>query len=456
MGLPEGWVETDLNSITDWGAGGTPSRKNKDYYGGDIPWVKTGDLGGRHLTQVSEFITSEGLKNSSAKVFPKGSVAIAMYGATIGKTSIFEMDAATNQACAVATPQIGVYRDFLYFLLKNEKERFISKGKGGAQPNISQTIIKAHRIAIPPLNEQIRIVNKLDSSLAKVEIAQNRLGKIPVLLERFRQSVLAAATSGELTREWRGEAVGYIRTQYLTWNVENLPSSWSLKLLPEVGNSRLGKMLDKNKNEGFPTKYLANIHVRWGEVIFNGLKEIKVSETEKKELSIKDGDLLLCEGGVPGRGAVWRYGKKDMVFQKAIHRVRFDDSVISEYALFCIEDDFNQNRLSTLYTGTTIKHLTGKALKKYPLRLPPLEEQTEIVRRVESLFAQADKVETQYKAAKTRLDKLTQSILAKAFRGELVPQDPNDEPASELLKRIQAEREQQPKTKPKRTRKVAQ
>lgn len=213
--------------------------------------------------------------------------------------------------------------------------------------------------------------------------------------------------------------------------------------MPEVSEARLGKMLDKNKNQGIPTQYLGNINVRWRAFDLNNLKEILVSEKEKEGLNIQDGDLLLCEGGEPGRGAIWREGKCDFTFQKALHRIRFSKCLLPEFALFCIENDFLQNRLSLLYTGTTIKHLTGKALNKYPILVPPIQEQKEIVRRVESLFALADAVEKQYLAAKQRLDRLSQSLLAKAFRGELVPQDPNDEPAAELLKRIQAERQAQ-------------
>lgn len=436
-GLPLNWAVVPLSEIALWSSGGTPSRSNPSYYGGTIPWIKTGDLGERYLKKVEEYITEDALKNSSAKLFPANAVAMAMYGATIGKTSILTFEAATNQACAVAVPNGATTAEFLYYLLLNEKEKFISKGKGGAQPNISQSIIKEHLVVLPPLNEQKRIADKLDSILAKVNKAQERLDKIPAILKRFRQAVLAAATSGELTREWRGDASGK-KTIYSTWEIVNLPEAWEVKLLPEVATTRLGKMLDKNKNEGIATKYIGNINVRWNSFDLEDLKEILVSEREISELSILDGDLILCEGGVPGRGAVWRGGKNNLVFQKALHRIRFIDTVLPEFGLYCVEDDFNSNKLATLYTGTTIKHLTGQALNTYPLRIPPLEEQREIVSKVEVLLAKAAQAESLYIKSKVMLDRLTQSILAKAFRGELVTQDQNDEPASELLKRIKS------------------
>ena len=204
--LPVEWFETTLDQIAEWGSGGTPSRKNSDYYGGDVPWIKTGDLGEKYVTQATEFITDEAVKNSSAKFFKKGSVIMAMYGATIGKTSILGIDATTNQACAVGTP-IATSTEFLYYFLKNEKDAFIAKGKGGAQPNISQQIIKAHTIHLPPLAEQQEIVRQLEVMLAQVEQIKGRLDAIPAILKKFRQSVLADAVSGKLTEEWRLENI---------------------------------------------------------------------------------------------------------------------------------------------------------------------------------------------------------------------------------------------------------
>lgn len=202
--LPEGWVETNLQNVASWGSGGTPSRNHDEYYNGNIPWIKTGDLGPKIITNASEYITDAGVQNSSAKFFPKGSVAIAMYGATIGKTSILGIDATTNQACAVGTPLEGITSTlFLYYFLLNEKNAFIKKGKGGAQPNISQTVIKEHIIYLPPLAEQKIITEKLDTLLAQVDSTKARLEQIPQILKRFRQAVLERAVNGKLTECWR-------------------------------------------------------------------------------------------------------------------------------------------------------------------------------------------------------------------------------------------------------------
>lgn len=168
--LPSNWVWTRLENIGVWGAGGTPSRKNQDFYlNGTIPWLKTGDLNNGIVTETEEYITEEAIKKSSAKIFKKDSIGIAMYGATIGKIGIFAKDMATNQACAVVKAFNEIENMYLFYFFKNVKERLIEKAKGGAQPNISQEILKNFPFNLPPLEEQKRIVEKLDSLFEKIQ-----------------------------------------------------------------------------------------------------------------------------------------------------------------------------------------------------------------------------------------------------------------------------------------------
>jgi type I restriction enzyme S subunit len=445
--LPQGWIEATINEIN--------LHKSQNITPSDFPEEEF------ELFSVPIFPTGkpENLLGkdigSSKQVVSPGDVLLCKINPRINRVWTVGEKANLRQIASsewinIRNPLICANYLKYAFSKKDFRELLCSEvaGVGGSLTRAQPKKVEKYTVPIAPLNEQIRIADKLDSVLAKVDAAQARLEKIPTLLKRFRQSVLAAATSGELTREWRG--VSENRDDFLTWKFSNIPVNWKIKLLPEVSEARLGKMLDKNKNQGVPTRYLGNINVRWRRFDLDDLKEILISEKEREELKIQDGDLLICEGGEPGRGAVWNGGKSDLTFQKALHRVRFNESVLSDFALFCIENDFIQNRLSLLYTGTTIKHLTGKALDKYPIVVPPPDEQKEIVRRVESLFTLADTVEKQYLETKKRIDRLTQSLLAKAFRGELVPQDPNDEPAAELLKRIQAERNAQPPVKNKR------
>ena len=206
MDLPNGWTATTLRAVADWSSGGTPSRKRAGFFGGDIPWVKTGELTEKYVRETEEMLTELGVKNSSAKVFPKGSVGIAMYGATIGKVSIWGIDASTNQACAVARPINGVVSsEFLYHFLRSEKGALVGEGKGGAQPNISQGLLKAWPIALPPLNEQRRIVERIEALFDEIDRGVGSLRAAKRAIGLYRQSLLKSAFEGRLTADWRAK-----------------------------------------------------------------------------------------------------------------------------------------------------------------------------------------------------------------------------------------------------------
>ena len=159
--IPDSWCVVQLGDIGKWQVGGTPKRGVKDYYGGDIPWLKTGDLNDGFITDIPEYITQSGLENSSAKLNPKGSVLVAMYGATIGKIGILTFPATTNQACCACIEYPSLEMMYLYYFLLSHRDTFISQGGGGAQPNISKEIILNTQLPIPPKNEQKRIVDKI-------------------------------------------------------------------------------------------------------------------------------------------------------------------------------------------------------------------------------------------------------------------------------------------------------
>ena len=160
--LPDRWCLTKLGAIGRWQSGGTPSRANSEYYVGDIPWLKIADLQDGYVKECSEKISNEAICNSSAKINPEGSIALAMYG-SIGKLGILTFPAATNQAICVCSSFMGVDAKYLFFFLMSQRDDFVLKAGGGVQANISKEIIINHRIAIPPLPEQLRIVSKIEN-----------------------------------------------------------------------------------------------------------------------------------------------------------------------------------------------------------------------------------------------------------------------------------------------------
>ena len=159
--LPKSGCVVKLGDIGKWQAGGTPNRGVKEYYGGNIPWLKTGDLNDGFINKIPECITQAGLDNSSAKLNPKDSVLIAMYGATIGKIGILTFPAATNQACCACVDYPLLEKIYLFYFLLSHRDAFIMQGGGGAQPNISKEIILNTEIPLPPINEQKRIAEMI-------------------------------------------------------------------------------------------------------------------------------------------------------------------------------------------------------------------------------------------------------------------------------------------------------
>ncbi|ECX4745347.1 4'-phosphopantetheinyl transferase [Salmonella enterica] len=433
--LPEGWVVTNLQNIANWGSGGTPSRSHDEYYNGNIPWIKTGDLGPKLITEASEYITDAGVKNSSAKYFPKGSVAIAMYGATIGKTSILGIDATTNQACAVGTPIKDITSSiFLYYFLLNEKNTFIKKGKGGAQPNISQAVIKEHPLSLPPYAEQKIIAEKLDTLLAQVDSTKACLERIPQILIRFRQAVLAAVVNGK--------AVNIDTDENTLTTLGNIAK-----------NIKYGTSKKCSETQG-STAVLRIPNIGPGYIINSNLKYADFDQKELVTLTLKEGDLLLIRSNgsvdLVGKVAVISENDTEYLYAGYLIRVRLDkERAAPKYISYCLQSPQLRQVIENIARSTSgVNNINSKELASLEIPLTPLPEQHEIVRRVEQLFAWADTIEKQVNNALTRVNSLTQSILAKAFRGELTAQWRAENPslisgensAAALLEKIKAER----------------
>lgn len=192
------WRRMTLGNVAKWGSGGTPSRKNPAFYTGDIPWVKTGELQDDYIVDTEEKITPEAIDLSSAKMYPINTVIIAMYGATIGKTGILKVEATTNQACACAVCKDDIYYRFLFYYLQSQKSTFIKIGKGGAQPNLSQNMIKAFPIVLPPMAEQEEIVRRLDRLLAGEDKARAAAEKVKAAIAAMKTAILHRAFQGAL------------------------------------------------------------------------------------------------------------------------------------------------------------------------------------------------------------------------------------------------------------------
>lgn len=473
--LPAGWLKIEIGGVASIIAGGTPKASDETNFEEPqqgIAWLTPADLSGykhKYISNGKRDLSQKGLNSSSAKLMPEGSVLFSSR-APIGYVAIAKNEIATNQGFKNFVFTNDVDSSYAYYYLKSIKSLAESKGTGTTFKELSGAVAKKLPFILSPLNEQIRIANKLDSLLAKVEAAQTRLDKIPTLLKRFRQSVLAAATSGELTKEWRENnlkinkidpedyfdtKLGYIETKELYFEA---PNNW--------GWVRFGsqvKLINGDRGKNYPNKseYVENgvPFINTGHITPNGTlskKRMNYISREKFDSlgggKIQLNDLVYClRGATMGKTAsVTSFSEGAIASSLVI--VRPTSSLIKEFAHFFLISPQGKNLILKFDNGSAQPNLSAKSLAMYPLALPSIEEQKQIVQQVEVLFALADKVEKQYQQARLRTDKLTQSLLAKAFKGELVPQDPNDEPAKKLLARIQAEREKlKPAKKPRKS-----
>jgi type I restriction enzyme, S subunit len=403
--LPNGWSAAKLEDLGDWSSGGTPSRKDPENFGGRIPWVKTGDLHHQLIEGVEETITDQGLANSAAKIFPRGTLLVAMYGATIGQTGVLNLDAATNQACAALlanglTAEIIPYVWRYIISVQNDLKAI---GQGGAQPNISQTILKECPITIAPLPEQRRIVAKIDSLSAKSKRARDNLDHVPRLVEKYKQAVLAAAFRGDLTRQagtrsdraWDEVSVDNL----FEWSSgKNLPSKQQIVgNIPVIGGNGVSGYHNTALID-FPTLVIGRVGAQCGNVHRSD-------------------------------GPAW-------ITDNAIYAKSISSSIDLDFAALF----FRASNLNSLAGGTGQPYVNQTTLNGLTMPVPAVEEQREIVRRTNLAFAWIDRLASEATSARKLIEHLDQAVFAKAFRGELVPQDPNDEPASVLLDRIRAGR----------------
>ncbi len=201
--------------------------------------------------------------------------------------------------------------------------------------------------------------------------------------------------------------------------MSGLPDGWTKVRIDALGDLRLGKMLDKAKNQGLPARYLRNLNVRWFRFDLQGLHTIMVSPGEMEQLSVENGDLFICEGGEPGRCAVWRGGSNTLVFQKALHRFRSCGAVIPELLMYQLRFGSDTGILGAAFTGTTIKHLTGESLAKYEVSVPPLPEQKRIADKLDALLARVDACRERLDRVPGILKRFRQAVLAAATSGEL-------------------------------------
>ena len=427
--IPDSWEWVRLGNIGDWGAGATPSRTHPEYYGGNIPWLKTGDLTDSYIDAIPETITELALEKTSVRLNPAGSVLIAMYGATIGKLGILSIAATTNQACCACFPLGGLDNKYLFYFLMAQKPLFIKQGEGGAQPNISKEKIVSTLMPVPPLEEQRRIVvmlgrifpiidayskcktefdlynttfpERLKKSILQEAVKGKLVPQDPsdepaeALLERIRAEKQRLIKEGKIKKD-KHESVIFRRdnSHYEKRGSEEvciheeipfeIPSGWSW--------SRLGTCLDvrdgthdtpRYVSEGVPlvtSKNLSN-----GRIDFSTAKLISKQDSDAINLRSKvdSGDIMYAMIGSIGNPVLYRgadeFSIKNMALFKCV-----PDGMYMEYVYWFLV--LAQEDMKKAASGGVQSFVSLGYLRNYLIPVPPIVEQKRICYAIEQVL----------------------------------------------------------------------
>lgn len=438
--LPGNWTHTHVSQLCTTVRGVTYNKmqSSNEQISGYLPVLRANNIQSGELV-FSDLVYVPENCISSHQLIKAGDVVIAMSSGSksvVGKAANAKSDwiGAFGAFCGVLRPSNEIDTRYFYFFTQSAAYRSrVSELSAGVNiNNLKPTHFELIEIPIAPRAEQIRIAQKLDELLAQVDTLKARIDSVPSRLKRFRQSVLKVAISGSLTQAWR----------------DGCPN-WRPITIGEICIVSTGKTPKRDIDN-----YWENGDIPWLTSAVTGedfcyKAEQFVTKFAQEDCSLKvfqAGTLLMAMYGEgKTRGQVTEL-KIAATCNQACAAITVDESVAKkEFVKLRLQENYEEIRKQA--AGGAQPNLNLNKVREISINLPPLEEQTEIVRRVEQLFAFADQLEAKIASAKSRIDLLTQSILAKAFRGELVPQDPNDEPASVLLERIKAQRAAAPKAK---------
>ena len=500
--LPESWVETAISELGTIVSGGTPSTKVPDFWGGDIIWYSPADLTGytaKFISRGAKNLTQEGLENSSAKLMPAGSVMFSSR-APIGYVAITSVEAATNQGFKSLVPSKEISADYVYHYLKSAKQMAEERASGTTFLELSGRAFSQLPVPVPPLNEQRRIAEKIENLFAELDKGEESLEAAKARAGLYRQSLLKHAFEGHLTADWRAansdkledpetlltriqdERDAWMKVEFETWQVEverwedggkkgpkprrpetfkevppvsskeqnllpEIPSEWAFFRLCELASIGSGMSVSKDRKQEDPLQvpFLRVANVQRGYLDLEEIKEMAIEKSQLYGLALRPNDVLFNEGGDRdklGRGWVWPGSIAPCITQNHVFRATpFHSSeqwskFISYWGNSAGQQYFEKGGKQT----TNLASINKTVLKAFPIPTPSAAEMVEITDRLEAKLSTLDAVEKQLEEQLARSKALRQSILKRAFAGELVDQDPNDEPASVLLERIKAEK----------------
>ncbi|MBN7764536.1 restriction endonuclease subunit S [Pectobacterium brasiliense] len=440
--LPEGWSYTEIGNVADIISGGTPKSGVAENFapsGEGIAWLTPADLSGyknKYISRGARDLSKAGYDSCSAKVMPMGSILFSSR-APIGYVAIASNEISTNQGFKSFVFASDIYSGYAYYYMCSIKHLAEEMGTGTTFKEISGSSAKNLPFSIAPLAEQKIIAEKLDTLLAQVDSTKARLEQIPKILKRFRQAVLAAAVNGELLLE----------------NGKNPSNFNQFHTLKDAGiiikTGPFGSALHKSDyiSDGIPV--INPMHIDNG--LLYPSSSMSISEkifTTLSTWALQEGDVIVGRRGEMGRAAVVPPGSSRMLCGTGSMILRTHNNLLPKYLELILRSPTSISYFNKEAVGSTMVNLNQKVINNLEVYLPNIEEQSHIVRRVEQLFAYADTIEKQVNTALSCVNNLTQSILAKAFRGELTVQWREENPdlisgensAAVLLEKIKAKR----------------
>lgn len=426
--IPENWVWTNMKSVGMYHNG--RAFKSGEWEDSGRPIIRIQDLTGTNKGNPNYY---KGEVASKHEV-KKGDLLIS-WSATLGAFIWEGEDAVLNQH--IFKVESFIHKKYHYYATKNIISTLMNKTHGSGMVHVTKNVFDLSPLPLPPINEQKRIANKIEILFSKIDEAKQLIEEASVEMESSKKSIVSKAISGELTKKWRNDNSKYLQSD----KTESTMQRCKYKL-EEITEIQLGKMLSRKaySEELEMLPYLRNANIQWGKIETDDVLYMGFSEKEKEKFRLKQDDLLVCEGGIVGRTAIWNGEIENCMYQKALHRLRVKKEMVNpKWLYYFMLDCHNRGIFESMTSQTTIRHLTREKLKLLEVILPSLEEQNEIIRVLEDTLNKLERINETIPTS-SEIESLKGAILSKAFKGELGTNDPTDEPAIDLLKSILQEK----------------
>lgn len=419
--LPENWCWTTIKNVATVVTGGTPAKNNSDYYGGEFPFFKPADLdAGRHVSEASEYLSDLG--KSVSRIIPAQATAVCCIG-SIGKCGFLDVEGATNQQINSAIPYFNALYQYFYMNTEFFTNQLRNSASATTIAIVNKTKMESCYYPLAPLAEQQRIVDRIESLFTKLDEAKEKAQAVVDSFETRKAAILHKAFTGELTAKWREEHG--VRME-----------SWEVRTLDSVCSSIFdGDHMPPPKAEsGIPFLVISNVNT--GHLTFENTRFVPqeyydtLSDTRKPQL----GDVLYTLVGSFGIPVVVN-SKRPFCFQRHMALLRPID-VSPQFLWYILQTPEMYDKASSIATGTAQLTVPIKGLRAMTIPRPNIAEQVEIVRILDGFFAREQSAKEAAEAVLDQIELMKKSILARAFRGELGTNDPNEESAVELLKQI--------------------